>query len=161
MTKRFKNAIDALVYAFFNDTLAKSECSACAVGNIVAHAFGKKLNPERLDFSVRNDNGTPNDAWGQAFATDWGYQDIVKSKLKDARVLECINSTGYSVLEMAKVEKAFESNTKIRYSAYDNHSKDEIMQDQYKGLMAVVSVLCEIEGIEDPSEYKELFAFQS
>jgi hypothetical protein len=43
MTQRFKNAIDALVYAFFNDTLAKGTCAACAVGNIVAHGWGKKV----------------------------------------------------------------------------------------------------------------------
>lgn len=41
--KRFDRAFAALVAAFFNNTLQKSNCTACAIGNITAAANGIKL----------------------------------------------------------------------------------------------------------------------
>lgn len=155
MTTRFKNAIDALIYAFFNDTLAKGICTCCAVGSIVAAGFGRKLNSA---VAVYNDNGTPNSAWGRAFRTNqFSRQVFEKAYFSDPEVLECVIPTGYSILELARVEKAFEENTEIDWINYPRFTKEEITQDQYKGLLAVVEVLCEIEGIQDPTEYRELF----
>lgn len=154
MTTRFKNAIDALVYAFFNDTLAKGICTCCAVGSIVAAGFGKKVNGA---FPVYNENGTPNSAWGNAFQTTEIGQTFRKTYFSDPEVLECVIPTGYSILELARVEKAFEENTEIDWINYPRFTKEEITQDQYNGLLAVVDILCEIEGIQDPTEYKELF----
>ena len=158
MTTRFKNAIDALVYAFFNDTLAKGTCNACAVGNMVAHGFGKKVDRE---YNLVCKDGVGNNEWHHAFMTNahTGYQTIHFENFDKNGVVVCCNATGYTALELAMVEKAFEKNTGIHWTNYESHQKDDIMQDQYNGLMAVVDVLCEIEGIEDPTEYKELFAY--
>lgn len=159
MATRFNNAINALVQAFFNDTLAKDSCAACAVGNMVAYGFGKKLNPCNLNETVRSKDGVDNRAWIKAFYTANGQQKFFREAFVDSGVLTCARATGYSVRELAKVEYAFETNTRIVAIDYGLHTKSEIMQDQYNGLMAVVEVLCELEGIEDPAEYKELFTF--
>jgi hypothetical protein len=156
MTTRFKNAIDALVHSFFNDTLAKGTCQACAVGNMVAYGFGKKKTSITSDAAK---DGVGNHMWKVAFYTngDTGIQKINEESFDYQAVRVCCEATGYSPLELAKVEYAFEISTKIDWIDYRNHSKEEVMQDQYNGLMAVVDVLCEIEGIEDPAEYKQLF----
>lgn len=164
MTDRFKNAVDALVYAFFNDTLAKGKCSACAVGNMIAHAHGKKvgkgLNPVIIREIVSKDGESfylTNRHWGFAFSTSGGSQCVSEYELESIDFLYSIKPTGYSTSELMKIEFAFETSSLIHQSSYFEHTKSEIMQDQYNGLMAVLDVLCEIEGIEDPSEYKELF----
>jgi len=158
MTTRFKNALDALVYAFFNDTLAKGKCTACAVGNIVANGFKKRLDPRRISAPVFSKKGFSNGAWILAFGTENGKQYIDEEFFHNPKVVACISATGYSIQHMIKVEYAFETNTTIFSCDYLKHTKEEIMQDQYNGLCVVVDVLCKIEGIEDPTEYKELFA---
>lgn len=150
MTTRFKNAIDALVHAFFNDTLAKGECTACACANIVAHVNGVKIDPNDLTKIIETPFGFHTGSWFTPFISP----DSIFAEKGD----RCIASTGFSFDEFIRIERAFESNTKINYWSYYRHSKEAIMQDQYNGLCAVVDVLCEIEGIEDPAEYKELFA---
>ncbi len=154
-SKRFENAISALVEAFFNDTLAKGNCSACAVGNICAKAIGEVVVVSAL--------GNKNIfAWRYVFSSDFGLQreysetDFGVGDYKSG--LELISKTGYSKEELMKVEHAFEKNSKIEYYMYKSFSKNAIMEDQYKGLMAVVEVLCEIEGLE-PAEYKKMFEY--
>ena len=45
---RFTNAINALVRAFFDETLAKGKMfAACAAGNIICYANGIKLNQRK------------------------------------------------------------------------------------------------------------------
>jgi hypothetical protein len=147
MTTRFKNAIDALVHAFFNDTLAAGRCQACAVGNICAWSYGyKKKSVEDI---FRIEPGLDSASWGPAVW--WG---------SEGETMEVALNTGYTTKELAKIEQAFEWNTQIKFEMYEWHSKSEITNDQFKGLMAVLDVLCEIEGVEDPQEYKELFAYQ-
>ncbi|KAA6437071.1 hypothetical protein FEM33_20355 [Dyadobacter flavalbus] len=155
MTKRFKNAVDALMYAFFNETLAKGTCSACAVGTMVAWGAGVKvgkcLEPVYISDLVTND------LWGMAFSTTDGIQSRDYKKEKEWFVKICIKETGYSADELARIEYVFDTNTEIHYKNYSGHTKQEIMEDQYKGLSAVMDVLCEIEMIQDPASYKKLF----
>lgn len=150
MTTRFKNAIDALVYAFFNDTLGKEHCAACAVGNIVAwsHGYKKKTISDACQIP------------GTVYSSD-DWEHAVWRNSEGEEELMVISKTGYSGLELYKIEEAFEGATLIGALRYRKHSKSEIMQDQYNGLMAVLDVLCEIEGIEDTAEYKELFSFEN
>jgi hypothetical protein len=110
---------------------------------------------------VENDNGIRNGDWSNAFCTEMGVQRMYHNSFNNYEVVECIRPTGYSVLELAKVEKAFETNTKIHYNLYSEYTREQILQDQFNGLMAAVDVLCEIEGIEDATEYKQLFEYQS
>lgn len=160
MTQRFNNAIDALVYAFFNDTLAKGDCKFCAVGNICAAAYGVKPDLsakwQKPIIGEYKDNPFHYDDW-----SDIVWQDIFSAPSERERAEVMIGATGYSANELWLIEEAFEDNTKILIQMYSSKAKSEIMQDQYNGLMAVVDVLCEIEGIEDPTEYKQLFQFDA
>jgi hypothetical protein len=153
---RFDRAIQALISAFFDGTLIKADCRACAVGNMVASSIGQKLDPKKL---IDIDYKCELRHWAHVFVSKPTYQ-VLKPECYGGKAKMLIDSTNYTWQELAKVEKAFEDNTKINGSMYRRHSKDEIMQDQYNGLMAVVSVLCGIEGIENQEEYKEMFAYQ-
>jgi hypothetical protein len=42
-TKRFDNAIAALVKGYFEGTLMKGSCFSCAVGNMVASSMNCKI----------------------------------------------------------------------------------------------------------------------
>lgn len=164
MTTRFNNAINALVQAFFTDTLAKGTCTACAVGNICAAAMGAKVVPymgfSHIFQAVKYGIPVFNDVWQYAFVTT---TDGIQKRGNLLGIPECtytlIAATGYDIDELARVEYAFETNTQLVFDDYPFHTKAEIMEDQYNGLMAVVNVLCEIEGIEDPTEYRQLFEY--
>lgn len=138
---RFENAISALVKAFFDGSLRKGDCTACAVGNITGTASWANVFVTAI--------GSKKQVWyGDMVAQAYGGIDHIESM--------CLNSSGYSLKELAKVEFAFESNTKLFPTCAFSH--DLIMQDQYNGLMAVVDVLCKIEGIES-AEYKKMFEY--
>jgi len=158
MTKRFEGALTALVDSFFNDTLKKGTCVGCAVGNIVAHAQGSKVYKDEnriggLSCDINNY------AWSKLFMTSGGEQMV--SQFRHEYGEELIASTGYSIQELARVEYAFETNTRIDFGSYHKHTKAEQMEDQYRGLMAVVEILCNIEGYnaDETKEYKKLFEY--
>lgn len=170
--ERFDRAIKALAQAFFNDTLARYNCGMCAVGNIIAESNNLKVinkkgqyfyNSEVAKWSliVQCETNTilrtveaaiifHNKNW---HATKPEVSDIEKGFLM-------IKNTGYSIDDIYKIEAAFENNTSISHGHYFEKSQDEIMKDQYSGLMAVVEVLCKIEGLES-SEYKKAFEYQT
>lgn len=144
--ERFERAVKALVQAFFNDTLAKEDCTMCAVGNICE---GKK------DWSAVFITTTH---FGQFIAEDCYVNDYQYRNGDIYHPKQVIDKTGYTWQELAKVEAAFESNTRIPKQVYYKYSKTEIMEDQFNGLMAVVDVLCEIDKI-DPAPYKMKFEY--
>ncbi len=157
-SKRFNNAISALVKGFFNETLAKGDCSACAVGNIVGESIG--YTPTLKDPSFCEDRiFSPNSHWADVFVSVEGHGQMIREYNYEGQAKENIDSTGYSWKELAKVEEIFELASKIHYENYRRFTKEEILQDQYNGLMAVVDVLCEIEGI-DTKEYKDMFSYK-
>lgn len=147
--------MDALIQAFHGDTLAKGSCRACAIGNIVAHAYGKKTSTNKHIEC----NGISIHMWNRLFYTDAdSNKQIFHSGEVNEMVeaLKLLEKTGYAPEELAQVEYAFETSTKLHHQTYTSHSKQEIMDDQYKGLCAVFDVLCEIEGLENSQEYKEM-----
>lgn len=160
MTERFKKAYDSLVRAFFEGTLAKSTCTACACGNIIFDAIGEPVTREDLMNEVRRKYGEsiPKrqraiDLWATK-RTPSGYGKFVAydccSKL--------VNAAGYTAKEFAEIETAFEQNTEIRYSLYDEVDEGEILEDQYKGLCAVVDVLMELDKMPQGGDaYKQEF----
>ncbi len=159
--ERFNRAINALVTAFFNETLAKGTCAACAVGNIVAHAYGQKIND--INKATVDCDGISNQAWKRLFMTNSSNKQSLYPFGTDDKFIEealsLISKTDYNMFELAKVEYAFEINTNMWFNTYKCYTKEQIMEDQYKGLMAVVDVLCELDGIEEPNIYKELFNY--
>lgn len=155
-SKRFDNAISALVNAFLNDTLAKGDCSACAVGNIVARAICYEI-PKSA--SIRTISNPPNRYWSRVFMTIKGKQFVKPSSYK-YEAKENIDATGYNMRDLAFIEAAFETATSIDFLEYPKYSKDAIIEDQYNGLMAVVEVLCEIDGITETRYFKDLFKYE-
>ncbi len=158
MTPRFEKSYNALYNAFMNDTLAKGTCVACAVGNIVADSMGVKIEKiggtfftsERVSF------------WSDIFFTSYGFQ-VVNQHTNEQRE-RLFDLTGYSVDELMKIEFAFETNTKIHSYKYEKNyrealgiSEKDIMEDQFRGLMAVMDVLIELDNIEEGTKYKETF----
>lgn len=124
---RFDDAIRKLTEAFFDGTLMKGLCSACAVGTIC----------------------DGDSSWARVFVTGFGGEQCIYPAYYEGSTKYKIDRTGYSWQELARVEKAFEQNTTIDCEDYDKHSERSVMEDQYNGLMAVVDVLCEIEGHEE------------
>jgi hypothetical protein len=55
------------------------------------------------------------------------------------------------------VEKAFEENTEIPFDKYNHHTSKKVMEDQFKGLMAVMDVLIELDEVKEGEKYKNNF----
>jgi hypothetical protein len=172
-SKRFDVAIASLMKGYINGTLAKGNCAACAVGNMVAGATGRTIKTSQdfegeVDFDFVNVIGHINNpSWQLVFATSNGDKRLRREKrqviemqyYKDSAQLE-IDATGYSIQELADVEWAFEKATKIMFHDYHRkRDKRKIDEDQLNGLYAVVDVLCKIEGYDDTvaQETKDLF----
>lgn len=160
MTPRFEKAYNALYNAFMNDTLAKGTCIACAVGNIVADAMGAKVYKQKelgtIAFRCSNDNFW----WGEMFFTIDSELRITKIKegnnVKKYR-RKILNLTGYTWREVAKIENAFEKNTEIPFDKYNHYLSKKVMEDQFKGLMAVMDVLIELDEVKEGDKYKNNF----
>lgn len=134
--KRFTDAIDSLVEAFFDGTLAAGDCNACAVGNMCG---GVK--------------------WSKAFQTCRGIQqqpfkrdDFATSSPIERRAVSQIKSTGYSVRQLARVEKAFE-----QAGFEKGDTRRNSIEDQHRRLMAVLDVLMDIEGIDEDEPIRQRF----
>lgn len=140
--KLFSETIDILVKAYMNGTLIHGNCSACAVGNIVASRCDYKFQKTRQGVFWQHYVSM----WNNVFITSFGSQKVYPGYYR-GEAKEQIDSTGYTWQELAVIEKAFE------FQNY--HGSDA---DGYKGLMAVVDVLCEIHECEEvKEETKALF----
>lgn len=150
----FNHSVNVLVKAYLNDTLEHDNCSACAVGNLVAAEMGItyfKLSPPKHCNGV-----TPAFIKADGDCSSWFdclmYEDSEESLLPDP----CANhlkAIGYSISEVQSIEDAFES-----APGYDlENSLDP--EWVFNGLMAVVEVLAEIHGIslEEATAAKSLF----
>lgn len=141
MKATFENTVDILVKAYLNDTLIRGNCCACAVGNLVAHGLG-------LTYILEDDlYGDENLGWKEKPIVSW--RNVFMSTVRDGHPsrqfideesyygdakLE-IDSTGYHYTDLARIEKAFES----------NYVGDDPM---FSALCAVVDVLAEIHGVD-------------
>lgn len=168
--QRFQKAYNALVRAFFEGTLAKGTCLACACGNIIFDAVGDPVTKEELVQEIKWSNdpreGQILDKSIQAdklWAEKRGYSSYSYERkeyqfeaLPDFK--DEINEAGYTAEEFAKIETAFERNTRIRFSEYPDYTEQDILEDQYVGLCAVVDVLMELEGgSEGGDKFKQKF----
>ena len=172
-SKRFDVAIASLMKGYMNGTLAKGNCAACAVGNMVAGATGRTIKKSQdfdgeVDFDFVNVIGHINNpSWQLVFSTNPRDRRLSR---KERQVIEMqyykgsaqleIDATGYNVQELADVEWAFEKATKIMFHDYHKkRDKRKIDEDQLNGLYAVVDVLCKIEGYDNTvaQETKDLF----
>lgn len=156
MTQRTQEAIDVFLDALNEGTLAKGDCTACAVGNLAAFGMGvkvKKYSGVDNGYYSKKVNGVNNQDWSNVFCTSYNGQ-YVKEHLFDSPIFQYFK---FTPLELSKIEYAFETNAKIQYYDYMYHSKEEIRADQIKGLEAVVKVMLELdENIKET--YQEVFS---
>ncbi len=136
----YDKTISILVKAYLNDTLQPNNCWACAVGNLVAananKSYYKTLSIWNKDgFSYKwVDSDVSEVVWYKAVYTVKGSQCIVEDNYT-GEIKRQIESTGYNLQEVAKIEFAFESGSGGRY------------ENMINGLMAVVEVLGQIHEV--------------
>ncbi len=145
----FDRTISILVKAYVNDTLRHYNCSACAVGNLVAANCGLSYNQE---FKYVQEDQRPHfeNGWAAVFATSGKNQRYSPERYVYVRnAKKQIDSTGYSFEQLAKIEYAFEL-------AYFEDDTDE---ERFRGLMNVVDALMHIHEAnnEEIQQAKSLF----
>ena len=126
----FNKSVGILVNSYRNDTLQHNDCCSCAVGNLIASACNYTITK---DFKWLHESSFWSDVF---FTTDEG-QTIYKSQYY-GEAKKQIDSTGYSLQELAKIEFAFES-------ANQGVSEDDYM---FNGLLDVYDVLCDIHEMD-------------
>jgi len=134
-TPTFNETVNVLVRAFFNGTLEKDNCYACAVGNIVASANGftfqkcdkggRKFRWEQFESLYGDSERHP--SWTDVFFTRYSGKQVFRPEQFKGAAKKQIVKTGYTVNHLMSIEIAFE------------HSEDE-----FEGLMNVVNVLADI-----------------
>lgn len=157
MTNRIEKAIDIFLDAVNSGTLAKGTCAACAVGNLVAHGMNgtiSKVKSQHGDHDAFKSD-VENSNWAYAFTTSEGDQTIYGGYLNDPLVLSNVEATDFTIKELAKIEFAFETNTKIRFTKYHLATPKQIRADQIKGLEAVINVMMTFDDVK--ADVKEVF----
>lgn len=117
---RFWKSIDVLATAYFEGTLEKGSCHACAVGNLIA--------AEGIEISAVSDE-------------NWHSRLLGFRGLNSLHEGDVAPELPYTDSEIHEIESAFEGNV-----VYD-HDKGEA--NTFPGLMAVVDVLMDIHEVED------------
>lgn len=147
MTERVQEAIDIFLDAINEGVLAKGSCAMCAVGNLVAHGMGVKLDADairKFDYTGDHAGYCGVEAWRALFCTlrnGHRFPGAHKSHFLYAAAMDNVKSTKFNVKELSKIEHAFEANTKICLDEYSLYSKEEIRTDQINGLKAVIEVM--------------------
>lgn len=136
---RFTRAVDLLYKAFEEDTLDAMDCRHCAVGNM-----------------CHNSHKWAEDGIGN-------FTDIGKRNPP----LEIQEMTGYSASEITSIECLFlygTPNNNCNNRAFQNNRafegtlfKEENRELEFKGLIAVIDYLAQLEGEETPSSIVDKF----
>jgi hypothetical protein len=165
----FDQTVSDLVTAYISNELRHGECSACAVGNILKRfakdllipnysiwsclfvtktSFGKQtqLIAKSDNEYIRHGLTIEKISLTEEYLTPSSRFNAMVNKACANRLIE---ASGYTMEELARVELAFET-------APVGESDDEWM---FNGLMAVVDVLADINGIslEEREESKLMF----
>lgn len=169
MTERFQKAYNSLIRAFFEGTLAKGTCIACACGNIIFDAIDAHLTKEEFSEELdarcsgyegtRSSNNIRRMEMAQKIWADKREAAFDKPRFQARKEFSTdLNVAGYTATDFAEIENAFEDTTRIFIDKYKKHSDKEILEDQYNGLCAVVDVLMKLDEIEEgKEEYKQKF----
>lgn len=164
--EKFHDTVAILVRAYMNDTLKHMDCSACAVGNIIAAKLNCTIerNPEQgNDLLWKRGTAWLEPIWSRLFFTPQPQAKQRKWPKRNKGYIKMqVDASGYTWQELALIERAFEG---CEIPLHDNtlgRLKFNIDDDQYmlNGLMAVVDVLCEIHGMNETEkqEAKLMFA---
>lgn len=126
----FNHSVSVLVKAYLNGTLRHGDCNACAVGNLICASLGTQ---HRKMF------------WAYVFATCRSGERLFDESGYYGEAKIEIDSTGYTIHELALIENAFEKTA--LYNEFQDQVGDKEGQ-MFNGLMAVVDVLADIHGID-------------
>jgi len=133
--KRFNLAIRKLYTAFHNDTLYPECCQQCAVGSILD---GKDMWKHFSDF----------------------HGDLNLNYVGKVHEMIGRKYNGYLPSELLKIECAFLKACEYSLPYNYNGNRPENPQDKdllFKGLCAVVELLCKLDNIDNVMEYSQLF----
>lgn len=135
---KFNETISILVKAFLDNTLIHGSCHMCAVGNIVAAKNKIQYVYDGLAFGGWRWKGK-NPSWDNVFCCDGDRDSPDFQRISQENYCyeaqEEIDSTGYSIEQLASIELAFELTP----------FGDDRM---FRGLMNVVDQLAIIHGID-------------
>lgn len=138
MKASFENSVSVLVRAYMNGTLEHANCYACAVGNLVVAAkrltFIRDERDGLMTLESLNANNEAGANWFDVALRDRKKKDWMNTLSSDC--LSEIQSTGYTIPQILRIERAFES--------ADFREGDWM----FNGLMAVVDVLADIHGVD-------------
>jgi hypothetical protein len=130
---RFENAALKLYNAFNNGTLDQNKCTACAVGNLLGHAFwtGSANTTTELIEGVRTVQPLT--------------RDLIRMH-KDHSIKKLVeNKSGYTIEELSKIEQTF-----LGSFVGLNYNEEKSKDNQYNALMAVLEYLAELDNIKVP-----------
>lgn len=138
LPKRLEQALIKLYHAFHNNRLDPEDCTACAVGNILDHHDSwKHLSNEHGSLSLSY-VGTVHQRLGRSF-------------------------NGYTPLQLLEIEKVFleACGFKTPLCHYNpkpfNPRSKEVL---FKGLCAVVDLLCYYDDVPNVMDYYKVFEFE-
>lgn len=117
----FLHAFNALTRSYLDGTLFHSDCSACAVGNIMQQPALFKIFKQGKGYTPVN--------------MRW-YSQLINYRRSRSNYDDLV--CGYTFPEIDKIERAFEN-------AEPYHGADP---DGYKGLIAVLDVLFDIHKVQ-------------
>jgi len=129
-TIRFNAAITKLYNAFHKGELNPNDCMHCAVGNLC-------------------DNSN---LWARLVKSHYGRKYYLDNYI--GQVKETVDKTGYSALELLKIEDIFLTGCNVKAGDFHLY-KDK--NRQFNGLCAVVEYLCELDNISNVMEVQSLF----
>ncbi|MEQ6123638.1 Na(+)-translocating NADH-quinone reductase subunit F [Pseudotenacibaculum sp. MALMAid0570] len=133
--QRLEQALIKLYNAYHNNTLDPEDCTACAVGNILDnHDSWKHLSNEHGSLQL-NYIGTVHQRLGRKF-------------------------NGYSPQEILEIEKVFLEACGFKTPLCHYNPKPQNPRDKdvlFVGLFAVVSLLCELDNMQNVMDYSKLF----
>lgn len=132
---RFENAITKLYTAFHNNQLHPECCKQCAVGNILDNTDSWKHLSDHHGSLQLNYVGKVHEMMNRKFN---GYLPSELLKIENVFLTAC----GYSI--------PFRHNGKRP----ENPKHKDL---QFKGMTAVIELLCKLEGIKNVMDYTALF----
>ena len=139
-TKRLESAIHKLYTAFHNNTLNPECCKQCAVGNLLDQTDSWKHLSDNHGDLILNYVGKVHQSFGRKF-------------------------NGYSPLELLKIEHTFLKACGYQLPLhYKNNKPPRNPTDKdllFEGLSAVISLLCEIDGVKNVMDYTKLFEIEN
>ncbi len=138
-TPRLESALKKLYTAFHLDTLNPECCKQCAVGNILDNRDSWKHLSDSHGALELNYVGKVHQTLGRKF-------------------------NGYSPFELLKIERVFLNACGFQLPLHHKNNKPKNPTDKnvlFKGLSAVISFLCELDGVANIMDYAKLFEFDN